>query len=196
VEKYIALFHQLSSDTSIRIDFESEFEETAVYEILKLEEYKVYQFIDHDFLYNMKTSELDEKKIKYTKLEREKKTWFGIGRKTVFDILIHPGNEFYYPYQYGHYFYLFTKAEIQENHFQEWLNENFPKRFADFDELVGYGKTNELKLLNPDDYVLITNHDYQKEFGVAASGKIIDKLTERLNEAFNTEMEPFIITSK
>jgi hypothetical protein len=176
---------------STRVDFDSELGETDVYEKLKLEDYKLYQFIENDFLYNMELDELDSEGIKYDKLTREKKTWFGLGRKSINDILIHPNRKFYYPYQYGHYFYLFTKNEVQDNQFTEWLNENFPKRFADFDELVGYGKSNELKLLNKDDYVLITNHDYQKEFGIAAESKTIDKLIERLNENFKTEIEAF-----
>ena len=43
--------------------------------------------------------------------------------------------------------------------------------------------------MNQDDYVLITNHDYQKEFGVAGESKTIDKLIERLTENFKIEME-------
>ena len=193
MKHFIALFHRLSFNESTRIDFESELDETAVYEILKLEDYKLYQFIEHDFLYNMEIPELDEEGIEYDKLGREKKTWFGLGRTTIHDILIHPNKDFFYPYQYGHYFYLFTKSNITGDQFKEWLEVNFPKRFADFDELVGYGKTNELKLMHPDDYVLITNHDYRKEFGVAAESKTIDKLIERLTKNFKVEIDAFKI---
>lgn len=191
MKHFIALFHRLSSNESTRIDFDSDMDETAVYEILKLEEYKLYQFIEHDFLYNMEIPELDKEGIQYDKLEREKKTWFGLWRTKVNDILIHKNQDFYYPYQYGHYFYLFTKHDLKKGQFEKWLNENFPNRFADFDELVGYGKTNNLNLLNPDDYVLITNHDYQKEFGIAGNIEVIERLIVRLNNNFKTDSEAF-----
>ena len=192
IKNFIALFHQLGSNKSFRIEFKSDIEEADVLNVVKLDEYKLYQLIHHDFLYNMEPSELDLEGIKYDRLYREKTSWFGLKRKPVSDILIHPHKDFLYPYQYGHYFYYYTKHKLEANQFKEWLNDEFPKRFDHFDELLGYND-NDLTLIYPDDYVLVTNHDYQKEFGIAASEEIVTNLIKQLNKQFTLKSEPFII---
>jgi hypothetical protein len=189
LKKYTAIFNKLSENSYYDISFESNKEETDIYEFLKLDGYKLYQFIDHDFLYNMNTDELDKKGIIYSKILRVKKTWFGLIKKNIYDILIHPCQDFFYPYQYGHYFYLYTKKVLQVNDFKIWIDKNFVNRFADFDELVGSKKTNNLKLLNDDDYILITNHDYQTQFGIASKNKITESLVQKLTDSSSIEIK-------
>ena len=192
IEKhFIAIFHGLFCKESTRIDFDSELDETAVYEKLKLEEYKIYQFIHHDFLFNMDIPELDIKDIDYDKLARKKRIWFGLGQKTVYDILIRPREGFYYPHQYGHYFYLFSKHRIDAGKFEDWLNANFPDRFGDYEDFLVNGISNDFNLLNPEDYLLITNHDFQKQFGVAGKKEIVERLIERLTNTFKTDIVLF-----
>jgi hypothetical protein len=194
IKNFIVLVHQLGVGKSLRIDFESNIDEAELFKLIQLDEYKLYQFIDHNFLYNMGLDELDLEGIKYDKLFRTKKGWFGLTQKTVSDILIHPNKKFLYPYQYGNYFYYFTKRKIEAKQFEHWINVNFPNRFGDFDELLGYGY-NDISLLNPEDYLVITNHDYQQEIGVSALPKITDKLIEQLGKTFTLKVEPLILNS-
>ncbi len=179
------LLHPIEKTESVRIDFETELNETDVYESLKLVDYKIYQFIQNDYLYKMKMNELDSENIKYHKFKREKTTWFGLFKKSVTDILIHPKSGFYYPYDFGHYFYLFTKHKININDFENWLNLHFSNPFADFDKCWGIGVSKGFKLLNKDDYFLITNHDLQSDIGITASEIVADKLLEKLDAIEN-----------
>lgn len=181
-KRYIILFHPIGKEESVRIDFESDKTETEFYEKLKIEDYEIYQFIQEEFKYNMEESELEEEKIEFLSLKREKKTWFGFSKKVVSDLLILPKKEFYYPYQYGHYFYLFTKRKINKNNFENWLNLYFPERFSDFDETYAGLNKDQLELMDEDDYLVITNYDYQKEFGLIGNSKIIENLTEKLRK--------------
>lgn len=178
----IALLHPIEKKETIRIDFQTELLETDIYEKLKLPEYGIYQFIENDFLYNMEQSELDAEQIKYYELKREKKTWFGLSKKTVTDLLIQPKNKFYYPYQYGHYFYLFTKHKVNPTEFQEWINIMFPSKFADFDDTLFMGTNENFEFLNKDDYFLITHHDYQRDFGISANEIITNELLKILRK--------------
>ena len=178
----IALLHPIEKKETIRIDFQTELLETDIYEKLKLPEYGIYQFIENDFLYNMEQSELDAEQIKYYELKREKKTWFGLSKKTVTDLLIQTKNKFYYPYQYGHYFYLFTKHKVNPAEFQEWINIMFPSKFADFDDTLFMGTNENFEFLNKDDYFLITHHDYQRDFGISANEIITNELLKILRK--------------
>ena len=181
-KRFIILFHPIGNEKSVRIDFESENIETDIYEDLKIDNYEIYQFIQEEFKYNMEESELQKKGIKFESFKREKKTWFGLSKKIVSDLLIFPQKDFFYPYQYGHYFYLFTKSEVNRNEFEGWMNSKFPEKFADFDETYAGLNKAEIKLLNENDYLIITNHDYQSEFGVIGNSQIIAKLIERLKK--------------
>jgi len=191
VKKICALLHPIENSETIRIDFQTELSETDIYEKLKLSDYGIYQFIENDFLYNMEQPELDAENIEYYKLKREKKTWFGLSKKLVTDLLIKPKNGFYYPYEYGHYFYLFTKHKINPTEFEKWINNAFPNRFADFDETYAIGFDNNFELLNADDYILITNHDYQRDFGISANEVISNKLLKILKEVDNHKEQRF-----
>jgi hypothetical protein len=177
-----ALLHPIEKKETIRIDFQTELLETNIYEKLKLPEYGIYQFIENDFLYNMEQSELDAEQIKYYELKREKRNWFGLSKKTATDLLIKPKNGFYYPYQYGHYFYLFTKHKVNPTEFEKWINQMFPSRFADFDEGFIMGTDKNFSLLNKDDYILITHHDYQRDFGITANEIITNELLKILKK--------------
>ena len=185
------LLHPIEKNETIRIDFQTELLETEIYEKLKLPDYGIYQFIENDFQYNMEQSELDADNIQYYELKREKKSWFGLSRKIVTDLLIKPKNGFYYPYQYGSYFYLFTKHKVNPSEFEKWISNVFPNRFADFDETFAIGFDNDIKLLNADDYILITNHDYQRDFGITANEIITDKLFGILKEQNNHKEQRF-----
>ncbi|MFK7833218.1 MAG: hypothetical protein AB8B52_08075 [Winogradskyella sp.] len=178
----IALLHPIEKKETIRLDFQTELLETDIYEKLKLPEYGIYQFIENDFLYNMEQSELDAERIKYYELKREKKTWFGLSKKTVTDLLIQPKNKFYYPYQYGHYFYLYTKHKVNPAEFQEWINIMFPNKFTDFDDTLFMGTNENFEFLNKDDYFLITHHDYQRDFGISANEIITNELLKILRK--------------
>ena len=81
------LLHPIEKNETIRIDFQTELLETDIYEKLKLSGYGIYQFIENDFQYNMEQSELDAENIQYHELKREKKSWFGLSKKTITDLL-------------------------------------------------------------------------------------------------------------
>jgi hypothetical protein len=185
------LLHPIDKKETVKIDFQTESQETDVYEKLKLPTYGIYQFIDSDFLFNMDKSELDAQKIQYFELKRKKRTWLRLAKKTEKDLLIVPKNGFFFPYQYGYYFYLFTKEEIKPVDFEKWISKFFPNRFADFDESFAIGFDNDIKLLNEDDYILITNHDYQKDFGICGNEQIINKLEKKIFEFDNVDIERF-----
>lgn len=182
MNRFVILLHPIKNEESVRIDFESDMLETEIYEELKIEGYQIYQFIQEDFKYNMEEYELVDKEIQFFSLKREKITWFGFSRKMMTDLLIPPQKTFFYPYQYGHYFYLFTKNNIEKNDFENWLDLHFPDRFLDFDDAYAGLRKDQIELINEDDYLLITNHSYQKEFGLIGNDRILEKLTEKLLE--------------
>lgn len=178
-KRFIVLLHTIKKKRSVRIDFESNKIETDFYEELKMEGYQIYQFIQEEFKYNMEESELTENEIEFEVLKREKKTWFGLSKEIVTDLLIYPNEEFFYPYQYGHYFYLYTKKKVNISKFEKWMHSNFPYKFGDFDDTYAGLKKEEIELMNEGDYLLITNHDYQKEFGLIGNDYVIEALIER-----------------
>ena len=130
----------------------------------------------------MEPSELEENDVKFKFLKREKKTWFGLSKKMVSDLLIYPKNGFYYPYQYGHYFYLYTKHDVKDLEFENWLNAQFPDRYGDFDETHAGINTKYVQLLNADDYLIVTNHDFQEEFGITGSININQQILKKLKD--------------
>ncbi|MER2996652.1 hypothetical protein [Pontibacter populi] len=188
---YIALFHPVGEEVKTRIDFDSEIEETLVYELLKLDGYSIYQFILPDYQYVMSFDELSELGVKFKLFKKERKTWFGLSKKIEQELLIYPKDGFFYPYQYGSYFYLFSREEIKESDFIRWIEEQFPKRWVDFDDTLAGLNSKTIKLLHQSDYILVTNHDYQKEFGVVGSKEVCATLTAKLRqgafESFETE---------
>ncbi len=185
------MFHPVGEEVKTRIDFDSEIEETLVYELLKLEGYSIYQFILQDYQYVMSFDELSELGVRFKLFKKERKTWFGLSKKIEQELLIYPKDGFFYPYQYGSYFYLFSREEIKESDFIKWMEEQFPNRWVDFDDTLAGLNSKTIKLLHQSDYILVTNHDYQKEFGVVGSKEVCATLTAKLRqeafESFETE---------
>lgn len=189
MKQFILLFHPLSTSEEVRIDFKSEKPASEFIGLAKLDGYKVYQYIQSDYTYNMPIEELELKNVGYKKLYREKKTWFGLSKKKVTDLLIEPKNGFYYPYGYGHYLYLFTKREIDKSDFEKWLNKEFPNRFADIDETFAGFNSEFLNLMDEDDYLIATNHDYQKQFGMTGKKEIVEQVISIFNDQSLEEYE-------
>ena len=189
MKQFILLFHPLSTSEEVRIDFKSEKPASDFIELTKLDGYKVYQYIQSDFTYNMPIAELESENIRFKKLYRGKKTWFGLSKKTVTDLLIEQQNGFYYPYGYGNNLYLFSKQEINQTDFENWLNKEFPSRFADIDETFAGFNSEFLNLMNQDDYVIATNHDYQEQFGLTGKAEIIEQIISKFNDLNLAEYE-------
>ena len=198
MKQFILLLHPLSTNEKVRIDFKSEKPASEIIELTKLNGYKIYQYIQSDYTYNMPIADLELENIGFKKLYREKKTWFGLSKKTVTDLLIEEQNGFYYPYGYGHYLYLFTKQSIDQSEFENWLNKEFPSRFGDIDETFAGFNSEFLNLMNEDDYVIATNHDYQEEFGLAGKAEIIEQIISKFNELnlAEYEIDKYVVETK
>lgn len=182
-QHYIILIHPIEDELKTRVDFDTELGEEALYDYLKLEGYKVYQFIRSDFHYLMSNDELKALNVKFATFDKKVKTWFGLDSKIEQDLLIYPKEGFYYPYQYGWYLYLYSKADIGSDEFINWLNEQMPYTNKDFDNSYAGLNYKTLKPLHDDDYILVTSHDYQRDFGITASKEITKKLVDRIKEA-------------
>lgn len=179
MKQFIILFHPLTTNVEVQMDFKSEKPVTECIELIKLKDYKIYQYIQNDYIYNMSIEELESKNIGFKKLYREKKTWFGLSKRSVMDLLIEPGNGFYYPYSYGNYFYLLTKRKIEQSDFEMWLNEEFPNRFNDLDATYSGYNSKFLNLMDNDDYLIVTSHDYKNHLGVTGNSEIIKQIISK-----------------
>ncbi len=189
MKQFILHFHPLGTNEKVRIDFKSEKPATEFIELTKLDGYKMYQYIQSDHTYNMPIEELELENIGFKKLYREKKTWFGLSKKKVTDFLIEPKNEFYYPYGFGNYLYVFTKQEINHTEIEKWLNKEFPSRLTDIDETFAGLNSEVLHLLDEDDYLIATSHDYQEQFGLSGKASIIEPIISKFNELNLDEYE-------
>ena len=167
------------------MDFNSEKPATEFIELTKLEDYKMYQYIQSGNNYVMTEKELETENIRFEKLFREKKTWFGLSKKTVTDFLIMPNKDFFYPFEFGSYLYIFTKQDRNKAELENWLNREFPSRFGHIDEtFVGFEK-----LMDDEDYLIATNHDLQHQFGVVGKKKIIDQIITKFKNENLSEFE-------
>ena len=170
VNHYIIQFHKIGENEHIRIDFSSSNSPIKMLQSLLLKKYHTYQVILAENNFTMSTSELDSQNIRYDMIPREKKTWFGFRTKIVQDLLIHPHNSFYYPYEFGNYLYINTLNIISKSEINDWLIDQFPNRW----EQLGYAYSglnkNPIKLLNRNDYLIIRSHDNETHFGIAAVG--------------------------
>ncbi|WP_396632136.1 hypothetical protein [Maribacter sp. R86514] len=182
---YIILFKSLGSKLNTRMDFNSEKPATEFIELTKLNGYKMYQYIQSGNNYVMTAEELEIKNIKFEKLLREVKTWFGLSKKTVTDFLIMPDKSFYYPYEFGSYLYIFTKKNRTKADFEKWLDKEFASRFGHIDETFA-GFEN---LMNDEDYLIATNHDLQHQFGVVGNKNIIDEIIAKFKNENLREFE-------
>jgi len=183
--QFILQFKNLETKTITRIDFKSENPAIDFIEKAELEGYKMYQYIQSGNNYIMTAEELKAENIRFEKLFREKKTWFGLSKKTVTDFLILPNKGFYYPYEFGSYLYIFTKQEKSKTDIENWLNKEFPSRFGDIDETF----TGFENLMNDEDYLIATNHDLQHQFGVVGNKKIIDQIIVKFKNSNLNEFE-------
>jgi hypothetical protein len=182
---FILLFKSLRSKLITRIDFNSKKPATEFIEQTKLDGYKMYQYIQSGNNYVMTAEELEMKNIKFEKLLREVKTWFGLSKKTVTDFLIMPNKSFYYPYEFGSYLYIFTKQDRTKADFENWLNKEFSSRFGHIDETF----TGFENLMNDEDYLIATNHDLQHQFGVVGNKNIIGQIITKFKNANLSEFE-------
>lgn len=187
MKRFVILLNPLITGSELRIDFQSESIATDFYDLSKLDEYKMYQYIQSDYTYIMSIEELEQKNISFIKLEREEKTWFGLFKKKVTDILIEPTEGFYYPYSYGYYLYIFTKHKINKTEFEDWLNKKYLTKGINesFTEI----KSEFEDLMKKDDYLLVTNHDLQYHFGICGNENIIDQITSKFNKLNLNEFE-------
>ena len=183
--QFILQFKSLGSKIITRMDFNSEKPATEFIELTKLDGYKMYQYIQSGNNYVMTAEELETKNIKFEKLFREVKTWFGLSKKNVTDFLIMPNRDFYYPHQFGSYLYIFTKENRTKTDFENWLNKEFPSRFGHIDETFS-GLQN---LMDKDDYLIATNHDLQHQFGVIGKKSIVDQIISKFKNANLSEFE-------
>lgn len=172
--EYIVMLHDLEKNNSLRIDFDSKKKPNNVIKGLRLKNYKLCQFIQNEYLVEISENELTEKKIRFDILPRTKRTWFGLSKKEVNDILIVQTNEFMYPYIYGHFVYYFSKHEIGKPEMQSWLSEITPNLFGGLDDIYSAMNNYSTKLINNDDYVIVTNHDHQNQFGISAISNILE----------------------
>lgn len=187
--QFILQIKSLDSKIITRIDFNSEKPATEFIELTRLNGYKIFQYIQSGNNYVMTAEELEKKNIQFEKLFREVKTWFGLSKKTVTDFLIMPNDDFYYPYEFGSYLYIFTKQDRTKIDFENWLDKEFPRRFGNIDETFS-GFEN---LMNKDDYLIATNHDLQHQFGIVGEKNIIEQIiTKFKNEKLSAfELEDY-----
>lgn len=181
----------MGEELKTRVDFDIEMPPTSIFNELWLEGYKLYQFICHESQYILPIEKLREMSSSFEVFEKEKSTWFGLSSEMQQELLIYPESGFYYPYSFGSYFYLFSKENIKGEEFINWINQQFPNRFSDFNDTHAGINSDSIKLLHGSDYILVTNYDFQNEFGVTARKEICESLIEKLKSAnfkdFQTE---------
>ena len=147
-QHYIALIHPIEEEVKRRIDFNSEITPRDIFEFLKLQDYKIYQYILPDYQFVMSLDEMKKRNIRFDTFEKEVSTWFGLGKKIEKELLIYPQEGFYFPYEFGSYFYLYSTKDVQRDEFIEWMDDQFPNRFADFDDTHAGINWDSVKLLN------------------------------------------------
>ena len=183
--QFILLFHNLGSKIVTRMDFNSNKPAKEFIELTKLDDYEMYQYIQSGNTYVMTEEKLEKENIQFEKLYREKKTWFGLSKKTVTDLLIMPNQEFFYPHEFGSYLYLFTKQKRTKTDIENWLNKEFPSRFGHIDEtFAGFAN-----FMDEEDYLIATNHDLQHQFGVIGKKDKIDRIITEFKNANLSEFE-------
>jgi hypothetical protein len=182
-ETYIVHLYSQERNKKIRLDFSSQKVASELIDLLKLSDYNIYQFILGENRYSMTESQLNEMENKYELLKRQKKSLFGLCKKTILDLLILPKSGFYFPYKFGNYLYLFTKKLIVPADFESWINIEFPNRFEDFDKVFAGLNSDPINLLDNEDYFIITNYDYQTEFGIIGKSKTIDLILDTFRKA-------------
>lgn len=171
---YIVLLHNLEESNSLKMDFESELQPNQLIKTLQIESCKLTQFIKHEYLVEISETELERNNIPIEKITRTKKTWFGLSSKNVNDILITTNSEFMYPHIFGNFVYFFSKSKIGKNELQDWLNSNL----SDLDGIYSAMNNYNTKLIQEDDYVIVTNYDTQTQFGISGGTEKLKQIRQ------------------
>ena len=187
MKRFVILLNKISTKCETQINFVSEKTAIDFIQISKLDGYKIYQYIQNDYTYNMPIDELEQEDISFIKLFRKKKSFFGLLKKNIIDILIEPKDGFFYPYSYGYYFYIFTKHYIEKTIFEDWLNRIFLTK--NIEESFLEINSEFIDLMNEDDYLLVTNHDYQEYFGICGNENIINQIINKFKIINLSEFE-------
>ena len=66
--------HPIGEEVKTRIDFDTEIDPESIIELLKIKDYKIYQFILPDYQYVMSVDELRELDVQFDLFETEGKT--------------------------------------------------------------------------------------------------------------------------
>jgi len=178
-KSHIALFHTLRHKEKSRVDYGTESLAEDIFEALRIDGYYIYQLILCDNTYVMPVESLIEMDVDFGKIRRTRKTWFGLSSKNTDDILVFPRTGFYYPYEWGTYTYIYTKNRYSTEQIDIWLKEQFPKHWVDLDCTHAGFNSETLKLIDSSDYLIVTNHDYQTEFGITGNKDTIGKLKSK-----------------
>ncbi|MCL6219571.1 hypothetical protein [Zunongwangia pacifica] len=182
--EFIVLFQKLGIAGFAQLEFESDLPEENFIQLVMLDGYYMYQYIQAGNTYVMPISKLKENQINFEQLYRIEKTWFGFATRTVRDLLIMPNQNFYYPHEFGSYLYIFTKQLRSKAEIEIWLDNEFSNRYADInEEFTGFKN-----LMNPEDYLIATNHDLQHQFGVIGED---DKIAKIITKFKNTSLKSF-----
>ena len=187
--EYIILLHDIDEEKSIRIDGRSTSTTNAIIERLKQETYNMLQFVKHEFLVEIGEYGLDQSGIEYDVIPRTKKTWFGLGNKIVNDIIIYDSSNYTYPYNYGNFLYYYSEENIGKTELINWMNSNKINSYFDLDDIYSAMNNYQTSLLNSNDFLLVTNHDKQTEFGISANTKIIESLLKQIQLMNFTDYE-------
>ena len=177
---YIILLHDIGNKDSIRIDFKSKMEPLTFFQELKIDSHSITQFIKNEYAVEIDEFILDQDKIEYHAIPRMKKTWFGLHNKAVNDILIPETSKYFYPYVYGNFVYYFSQKKISKNDFIKWLTSNTTNPKFEFDAIYSATNNYRTKVLNEKDFVLVTNHNFQTEFGISGNTIILKQIVEKL----------------
>ncbi|MFC6858977.1 hypothetical protein [Zunongwangia atlantica] len=184
--EFIVLFQKLGIAGCAQLEFESDLPAENFIQLIMLDGYYMYQYIQAGNIYVMLISKLKENQINFEQLYRIRieKTWFGFATRTVRDLLIMPNQNFYYPHEFGSYLYIFTKQLRSKAEIEIWLDNEFSNRYADInEEFTGFKN-----LMNPEDYLIATNHDLQHQFGVIGGD---DKIAKIITKFKNTSLKGF-----
>ena len=187
--------YEIDSKTNHRIDFaiENLIIEEVFYEYL-LKDFNIFQIIQSDSTNIIQPDELEKNNIEYWSSKSLVKQKFITG------LIIPPNdNDFLYRFMFGNYMYFPIGDEFNYNErdISDWLNQCFPDRFRDIDNLFAGQITNDFELLNGQGFILTTGYDSNRDIGIVIkrnnSKSIINwiKKTIKKSKIENFEIETF-----
>ena len=77
---------------------------------------------------------------------------------------------------------LYSKNTYSIEEIDKWLKEQFPLHWTDLDDTHAGSNSETLELIDSDDYLIVTNHDYQTEFGITGRKNIIEILKSKFKD--------------